>query len=47
MRSPEVAETEHRTIFHEILGSKLPPQEKTIARLGDEASVTIAGEYFF
>jgi hypothetical protein len=47
MRSKEVPETEYRTIFHEILDSKLPPQEKTIARLGDDASVTVAGEYFF
>ncbi|KAL2850213.1 cytochrome P450 [Aspergillus pseudoustus] len=32
----------HRTIFHEILDSKLPPEEKTLPRLADEAAVTLA-----
>ena len=36
------SETNHRTIFHDILDSKLPPEEKSISRLGDEASLTIA-----
>lgn len=42
MNSPKSGSTQNRTIFHEILDSKLPPEEKTIARLGDEASVTLA-----
>ncbi|KAH8746125.1 cytochrome P450 [Hyaloscypha sp. PMI_1271] len=32
----------NRTIFHEILDSKLPEEEKTLDRLGDEAAVTLA-----
>jgi cytochrome P450 len=42
MHSPKLSNTQYRTIFHEILNSKLPPEEKAIARLGDEAAVTIA-----
>jgi cytochrome P450 len=42
MTSPKPTNTQYRTIFHEILNSKLPPEEKTIARLGDEAGVTLA-----
>jgi cytochrome P450 len=42
MSSPKPSNTQYRTIFHEILNSKLPPEEKTLARLGDEASVTVA-----
>jgi cytochrome P450 len=42
MSSPKPSNTQYRTIFHEILNSKLPPEEKTLARLGDEASVTLA-----
>ncbi|KAL4954540.1 cytochrome P450 [Aspergillus filifer] len=32
----------YRTIFHEILDSKLPPAEKVLERLADEAAVTLA-----
>lgn len=32
---------EHPTIFHTVLGSDLPPQEKTRDRLGDEAQLVI------
>ncbi len=46
MRSPKPADNAYRTIFHEILNSKLPPKEKTITRLGDEAMATVAGEIF-
>ncbi len=42
MNSPKPSNTQYRTIFHEILNSKLPPEEKTLARLGDEATVTLA-----
>lgn len=42
MHSPKPSNAQYRTIFHEILNSKLPPKEKTLARLGDEASVTLA-----
>jgi len=42
MQSPNPSKTQYRTIFHEILNSKLPPEEKAIPRLGDEASVTLA-----
>ncbi|KAH8764484.1 cytochrome P450 [Hyaloscypha finlandica] len=42
MHSPKLSNTQYRTIFHEILNSKLPPEETAIARLGDEANVTIA-----
>ncbi|TVY83338.1 Cytochrome P450 monooxygenase sdnE [Lachnellula suecica] len=33
--------TQHPTIFHELLESNLPPQEKAIDRLGDEAQLMI------
>ncbi|KAK4998302.1 hypothetical protein LTR66_002448 [Elasticomyces elasticus] len=34
----------HKTVFHEVLNSDLPPQEKTVDRLWQEASiVSIAG----
>lgn len=33
---------QNRTIFHEILDSKLPSEEKALSRLGDEAAVTLA-----
>lgn len=37
-------DSEIPTIFHSILSSKLPPQEKTVARLSDDAQVlTMAG----
>ncbi|RDW94968.1 trichodiene oxygenase [Coleophoma crateriformis] len=32
---------EHPTIYHEILGSKLPDQEKSLDRLAQEAQITI------
>jgi cytochrome P450 len=32
-----------RTIFHEILSSKLPPEDKTQVRLADEAQIVIGG----
>lgn len=32
----------HRTIFHELLSSKLPDQEKSLSRLADDAVITIA-----
>jgi len=32
----------HRTIFHELLSSKLPPQEKSLDRLADDALITVA-----
>ncbi|KAL3419946.1 hypothetical protein PVAG01_08445 [Phlyctema vagabunda] len=32
----------HPTIFHEILSSKLPPHEKTLSRLTQEAQVIVA-----
>ncbi len=44
MRSPKPTGTEQRTIFHEIVDSKLPPEEKTVSRLGNEAQVTVAGK---
>jgi len=34
-------ETQHPTIFHELLESNLPPHEKSIDRLGDEAQLMI------
>lgn len=34
-------EGQYRTISHEILDSKLPSKEKSLARLGDEAAVTL------
>lgn len=34
-------ELEHPTIFHSVLQSDLPPQEKTKDRLGDEAQLVI------
>lgn len=40
----EAAFTKHRTVFHEIFDSDLPPQEKTMPRLRQEASgITGAG----
>ena len=34
----------HSTIFHEMLSSKfLPPQEKTVARLGQEGQILVQG----
>jgi cytochrome P450 len=33
---------EHRTIFREILDSKLPPHEKSLSRLAEDAAVTVA-----
>ncbi|KAH8704309.1 cytochrome P450 [Phaeosphaeriaceae sp. PMI808] len=32
---------EHPTIFHEVLSSKLPPEEKTIERLADDAQMVV------
>jgi hypothetical protein len=32
----------HPTIFHELINSNLPPQEKSNARLGDEARLVVA-----
>jgi cytochrome P450 len=32
---------EHRTIFHDVLTSKLPPEEKTIERLADDAQMVV------
>ncbi|KAH8810857.1 cytochrome P450 [Xylogone sp. PMI_703] len=32
----------HRTIFHELLSSKLPEHEKSLSRLTDDAVITIA-----
>lgn len=32
----------HPTIFHEVLNSDLPPEEKSDARLGDEAQLIVA-----
>lgn len=40
--SSKPGDIQYKTIFHEILNSKLPPEEKTITRIGDEANVTIA-----
>jgi cytochrome P450 len=34
--------TDHRTIFHDILGSKLPPQEKNLERLAQEAQILLS-----
>ncbi|KAK2738258.1 hypothetical protein FQN57_007121 [Myotisia sp. PD_48] len=34
--------SKHRTIFHEVLNSDLPDEEKTNARLGDEAQLIVA-----
>ncbi|CAI6331170.1 unnamed protein product [Periconia digitata] len=34
-------EREHPTIFHEVLSSKLPPEEKTVARLADDAQMVV------
>jgi cytochrome P450 len=33
----------NKTIFQEILGSKLPPEDKTLQRLEDEAQIVIGG----
>jgi cytochrome P450 len=33
--------SQHPTIFHELLQSNLPPQEKSLDRLGDEAQLMI------
>jgi len=33
---------EYPTVFHELLASTLPPQEKSLDRLGDEAQLLIA-----
>jgi cytochrome P450 len=33
--------SQHPTIFHELLESNLPPQEKSLDRLGDEAQLMI------
>lgn len=38
----ELEQRDHPTIFHELLQSDLPPQEKEVQRLGDEAQ-TILG----
>ncbi|KAH8805423.1 cytochrome P450 [Xylogone sp. PMI_703] len=38
---PSIEKDQSRTIFHEILDSKLPPEEKLLGRLGDEAAVTV------
>ena len=32
-------DVQHPTIFHELLESDLPPEEKTLQRLGDEAQI--------
>jgi cytochrome P450 len=40
--SAKSATGEQRTIFQEILNSKLPREEKRIDRLGDEAATTVA-----
>ena len=40
-RSP-AKETEHLTIFHEILDSKLPPEEKDLSRLSTEAILLVS-----
>ncbi|KAF8849558.1 putative benzoate 4-monooxygenase cytochrome P450 [Acephala macrosclerotiorum] len=44
IQSPKASfeDRQHRTIFHEILDSKLPLEEKSIDRLADEAGVTLA-----
>ncbi len=44
MKAPEsgYSDFNHRTIFHELLGSKLPPQEKSLDRLADDALITVA-----
>jgi cytochrome P450 len=33
---------DHRTVFHEVLASELPPEERTDKRLGDEAQLVVA-----
>jgi hypothetical protein len=33
---------EHETIFHELLNSDLPPEEKSDVRLADEAQLVVA-----
>jgi cytochrome P450 len=33
---------DHRTIFHDILNSKLPPQEKNLKRLAQEAQILLS-----
>lgn len=35
-------QVEHSTIFHELLNSDLPEEEKSDARLGDEAQLIVA-----
>jgi cytochrome P450 len=37
----ERTKTTHTTIFHEILDSKLPPEEKTIARLAEDGGALV------
>jgi hypothetical protein len=32
----------HPTIFHELVKSDLPPQEKTVRQLNDEAQLVVA-----
>lgn len=39
---PSVVETEHRTIYHEILDSKLPPEEKDLNRLSKEGITQVS-----
>ena len=41
MINGEREEKEHPTIFHELLESNLPPQEKELQRLGDEAQTVL------
>jgi len=40
-RSP-MKETEHLTIFHEVLDSKLPPAEKDLSRLSIEGILLVS-----
>lgn len=37
----EMPKTEHPTIFYEVLQSSLPPEEKSLQRMGDEAQTII------
>jgi cytochrome P450 len=39
---PPMKETEHLTIFHEILDSKLPPEEKDLSRLSTECILLVS-----
>jgi cytochrome P450 len=40
-RGQEIPKTDHPTVFYEVLQSSLPPEEKSLQRMGDEAQTII------